>query len=436
MEKERNIKTGDSNNVLRQIKKINSIEEIINNNNNKPLNVNSKFNVANSPNYFIKKNEYEMIPEVEDDKIYTLYGKTNAQNIQKIDESQNEDRNNNNTFLKNKFQFNEKIFFDKPINQIISNDHIIAVERKYSSKLSNESYVKESKNLFNENYLFNGIDKQKVNSKMKMKSMEDDIICKENINSTNNNINGLRFSMKKTEIVNENFKQTGCFSPNRKQDDIEFDDVIENLFSDGEIESRKKIKNVNENYPRNKINSSKNSVKKEKIDLPIIKSSRPNLSSSKIDKNEISNIFDACNNLKKDPEIKEKLNELLYKIDDLKNVLNLKSNSRFKISSAPLQINNNSNKKFKISNKSTYTINTINTNNNNINDNITFSKFPNFNKNVNNPKSTSLYKKNELNSHPENKVDLIKKPRLSNNSLKTEEKGLQNYSKLTRTLKK
>ena len=130
----------------------------------------------------------------------------------------------------------------------------------------------------------------------------------------------------------------------------------------------------------------------------------------------------------------------MFKIVDLKNVINSKSNSRFKISSAPSQIIKT------IENKSIF--NTKNNVNNNY-ENITFSKFPNFDKN---PQSTNVpvgYFSNATNIKPSRpdkfKVNIEKKAssinrKTSNKSLGTTEiitNNIQNefISKKTHNLK-
>lgn len=65
--------------------------------------------------------------------------------------------------------------------------------------------------------------------------------------------------------------------------------------------------------------------------LPLINSSRRKLN---ID-SDLTNIFDAANNFKEDPVIKQKLDDILQNIVDIKNVLNQKTKTRVKIASAP-----------------------------------------------------------------------------------------------------
>jgi hypothetical protein len=282
-------------------------------------------------------NEIEMIPEVEDDKFNTLYDKNNPHTSK--DENSIRILKSN-----NKFQFNEKILKEEIIAPFESKELIRQCDPIDSSKINNSL-------------------KLDIQNKQTSKTIKNSIEMEEHFKEQSRR--NIRINSSTRIIENSDFKQTGCFSPIRKQEfgnNLDFD--TGNILSEAQNYQSNRAEKIEKNI--------KYSARKKKVNLPLINSSRPNYN-TKIDKKELSNIFDACKDMKRDPEINEKFNELMYKIVDLKNVIDAKSNSRFKISSAPSQI-----VKSNIGNKSVFERNV----NNNL-DNITFSKFPNFNKNKN-----------------------------------------------------
>lgn len=124
--------------------------------------------------------------------------------------------------------------------------------------------------------------------------------------------------------------------------------------------------------------------------------------------NDINNIFQNASNFKEDPIIKKKLDDIIQNIADIKNVLNQKSKSRLKISSAP---NNNKEEKFAFSpNKNTYddSKNLLNT----LKDdkNVTFSKF-NYLEN-----NTKVNSDNNNTNHTTNNLNETKKRFVKQNS--------------------
>ena len=284
----------------------------------------------------------------------------------------------NNTITSKEFKNNPNLNKNKlPLSNIFSENNVSKVSldkvikrcEKVDEKISYDSFLKENNSKAAiENSITND-NSRIVSSKITFKSINDEQSLNEVSSSHRDDYNGLRFSLKMMGA--NDMKQTGCFSPDKcieKKGSINKD--LDNTLPEGH-NWKEVIKMEKENLRKE---SSKKSIDSQNVKLPLIKSSRADIN-CKIDKNEISYIFEACKDLNKDPEINEKLNELMNKIVDLKNVINSKSSSRIKISSAPSQDNK------KIGNT------LFNKIANNI-DEITFSKFPQFEKKTLNNKAT------------------------------------------------
>lgn len=347
--KERNVKTG----LLNSKKSSNFVEDLSKTNNATNDSSKASFNRGpSSPNYL--NSQFEMIPEVEDEKFITLYDKNNQKSSKDENSILYMKRNN-------KFNFNQSLNKEEKCTTNVEKDQVSFNENEFNNQIL-ENY--NNFNQPNSNKVSIKLDLPKsTRSKIRTKSIEEISSHKE---KTSNNLNPLKLSVKSFE---KEITQTACFSPERLESKASKHlekHEIENIMSDGEIYQRKKVNEQKENVFKD---TKKNYNSQNKVKLPLIKTFRPN-NPTKINKKEISNIFDACQDFKKDPEINEKLNELMYKIVDLKNVINSKSNSRFKISSAPTQM-----KKGIFSDKSS------SVNKKDQADNLTFSKFPNFNEN-------------------------------------------------------
>lgn len=347
--KERNIKTG----VMSTKKSSNFTEDLSKTNNATNDSSKSSFlRGPSSPNYITS--QFEMIPEVEDEKFNTLYDKNNQRSSK--DEC-------NILYMKRytKFNFNQYTDKEENINPHENSDRLSDIENKFINNPKSEKI----KNLNKSNNFTIPLKLDITNSngsKIRTKSIEEINLHK---NKSPTNLNPFKFTVKPYE---REITQTACFSHERLESKASYCEKkeIENIMSDGEVYERKKVNDqrVVESLDKKKIYKSQTKVK-----LPLIKTSRPNIN-SKINKKEISNLFDACLEFKKDPEINEKLNDLMFKIVDLKNVISSKSNTRFKISSAPSQM-----KKGSFCDKSSSVITKDQA------DNLTFSKLPNFNEN-------------------------------------------------------
>jgi hypothetical protein len=365
--KERNIKTG----VLNTKKSTHFIEDLSKTNNATNDSSKSSFlRGPSSPNYI--NSQFEMIPEVEDEKFNTLYDKNNQKS--------SKDENSILYMKRNtKFNFNQSINKEENVIANVNNDQLSFRDNQFNNHLL-ENYNNFNKS--NNDKINIKLDNaQPNNSKVRTNSTEEVLLHKD---KSPKSINPLKFSVKsfEREII-----QTACFSPQRLESKASKHyqkKEIENIMSDGEVYERKKVNDQREKVSKEKT---KNYNSQIKVKLPLIKTSRPNIN-RKIDKKDISNLFDACQEFKKDPEINEKLNELMYKIVDLKNVINSKSNTRFKISSAPSQM-----KKGSFCDKSS------SVNAKDQSDNLTFSKFPNFNENV-----STGYNFNEVKTIDTNKM--------------------------------
>ncbi len=366
--KERNIKTG----VLNTKKSCHFNEDLSKTNN--ATNDSSKssfFRGPSSPNYI--NSQFEMIPEVEDEKFNTLYDKNNQKT--------SKDENSILYMKRNtKFNFNHSINKEENVIPNVNNDQLSFRDNKFINNNLLENY--NNFNQPNNDKLPIKLDiAQPNNSKVRTKSTEELHLQKD---KSPTNLNPLKFSVKSFE---REITQTACFSPERLESRASKHyekNEIENIMSDGEVYERKKVNDQREIISKEKTKKYNSQIK---VKLPLIKTSRPNIN-KKFDKKDISNLFDACQEFNKDPEINEKLNELMYKIVDLKNVINSKSNTRFKISSAPSQM-----KKGSFCDKSS----SVNTKDQT--DYLTFSKFPNFNENG----STGYYF-NEVKNFDTNKM--------------------------------
>lgn len=334
--KERNIKTGDINQRKQH-----------NNHVSKPSNKFAEIaklkygRGPSSPNYM---EQIEMIPEVEDDKFNTIYDKNNPS----ASKDESSSFKNSKT---NRFQFNDDLLFNDVRSQGHSKENLIKDISKNDQQISKAQ--EEVKNPIKLNF-------QRKPSSKTANTINDDETIQKNCSYQL----PIRSSTKTYDNID--IRNVGPLSPSRnletrgntKSNDNEI------LFSDSETVYKRKNTGIESKHKHGGPNS------QNKVKLPVIKSSRTNFE-SKIDKRELSNIFDACQDLKKDPEIKEKFNELMSKIVDLKNVINSKSNNRFKISSAPTQIAKSNMVSKPMSERSNVFANNV--------ENITFSRFPNFN---------------------------------------------------------
>lgn len=394
VEKNRTIKTGDLSNNSRYNKK-NEIEMF--KDYKPPHQENNYAKESNSPTYSFKKNQFEMIPEDEDDKFNTLYDKKNQQYHSK-DENNNANENHffSNMLFKDKLPFIDKL--------------VVNADCQTVQKISSESSLNEF------HYKSNEISKNKDNIRKVSSNIRKIRIRNDNRENDNPIVENINYKVSNLMISGDaNSKQTGSSSPSRFMENKEYKNIeniaIDNIQSDGELEITKKEHLLPGKY--SETIDSKKSFDRNHVKLPLIKSSRPTFE-TKIDNKQLSKIFQACTNLQKDPEIKEKLSELISKIVDLKNVINSKSSSRFKISSAPTQ-NLNTDNKF-IFNSKTNTFNNK--------DNITFSKFPKFDKKTISINESSLHFSSNMPSNPSDKYninnlnyDLKLKQKPSNNSL-------------------
>jgi uncharacterized membrane-anchored protein YjiN (DUF445 family) len=92
---------------------------------------------------------------------------------------------------------------------------------------------------------------------------------------------------------------------------------------------------INSNPETTRMFSPKIEARRSDITLPSIGSTSKPIKKINYD---LNNIFDMANQLKEDPEIKNKIDSLLQNIVDIKNVLKQKNIIRNKISSAPSQM--------------------------------------------------------------------------------------------------
>jgi hypothetical protein len=124
--------------------------------------------------------------------------------------------------------------------------------------------------------------------------------------------------------------------------------------------------------------SPRTAARKSEVVLPVIHTNRT--PSVKIN-SEIENIFDLAHHyFNEDPEVKLKIDNLMQNIVDIKNVLNQKTKSRGKLSSAPVQMvgrtgdlnfkNNNINKPSYLQSSAKYGCNLISKNSANLTNNI------------------------------------------------------------------